>query len=111
MAEVRFRSTCPVCKNPDYYYYWIHADCGGDLYLNSDAELTCDECYDSDYVFRWKFDCGRHYDEHEGGFQYGSLQGFYACLYNLSKIQNPPHNFIIDVINALYKHRDEIEEY
>ena len=32
MPEVRFRSSCPVCRNNDECYYWIYANCGGDLY-------------------------------------------------------------------------------
>ena len=62
-----------------------------------------------DYVFRWKFDCGK-LEVHSGGFRYGSLQGFYACLLNLTKLNNPPANFILNVINVLYKHRYEIQE-
>ena len=34
MPIVRFRSSCPACLNPEECYYWIHSNCGGDLYLN-----------------------------------------------------------------------------
>jgi hypothetical protein len=43
-------------------------------------------------------------------FRHGCLQGFYACLSNLTKLNNPPGNFILDVINVLYEHKYEIPE-
>jgi len=108
MPFVRFRSSCPVCLNSEKCYYWIHANCGGDLYLNENAILLCDSCDVKNFVFRWKFDCGK-YGTHSGGFKYGCLQGFYACLSNLTKLNNPPCNFIVNVIKVLYEHRNEIK--
>ena len=107
MPEVRFRSSCPFCLKNDKCYYWIHANCGGDLYLNERAMLICDYCNRQDFVFRWKFDCG-NYNTHSCGFSYGCLQGFYACLSNLTKLEGAPGNFILDVVNVLYQHRYEI---
>lgn len=109
MPIVRFRSSCPACLNPEECYYWIHSNCGGELYMNEKAILVCDSCYKQDFVFRWKFDCGK-YGVHCGGFRHGCLQGFYACLSNLTKLNNPPGNFILDVINVLYEHKYEIPE-
>lgn len=108
MPFVRFRSSCPVCLNSEKCYYWIHENCGGDLYLNENAILLCDSCDVKNFVFRWNVDCGK-YGTHRGGFRYGCLQGFYACLSNLTKLNNPPCNFIVNVINVLYQHRDEIK--
>ena len=109
MPIVRFRSSCPACCNPEECYYWVHSNCGGDLYLNENAILICDSCDTEDYVFRWKFDCGK-YRVHNGGFKYGCLQGFYACLSSLTKLNNPPGNFIMNVMNVLYAHKYEIQE-
>ena len=56
MTAVRFQSTCPACPNKQYYY-WVHHNCGGDLYLDNNAMLFCADCLKEDYVFRWRFDC------------------------------------------------------
>lgn len=107
MVSVRFQSTCPACQNSNYYF-WIHHNCGGDLYLDNNAMLICERCQVKDYIFRWKFDCGnRDNGSHRGGFELGCLQGFLACLSNLGKLQNPPGNFIIDVTRVLMEHQDE----
>ena len=107
MPQVRFQSECPACPNKTDYY-WIHAFCGGDLYLNNEAMLICNSCSRKDLIFRWKFDCGnRNNRAHEGGFEYGCLQGFLACLSNLGKLQNPPGNFIMDVTRVLIEHQSE----
>lgn len=110
MVKVRFQSSCPSCSNMNYYY-WIHHNCGGDLYLDNRANLICDLCDREDYIFRWKFDCGnRNNGAHKGGFEYGCLQGFLACLSNLGKLENPPGNFIVEVTAILLAHRNEFRE-
>lgn len=110
MVRVRFQSTCPACQNFNFYY-WIHYNCGGDLYLDNNAMLICNRCEISDYIFRWKFDCGnRDNYAHRGGFEYGCLQGFLACLSNLGKLQNPPGNFIIEVTRVLMDHQNEFRQ-
>lgn len=110
MPEVRFQSTCPACKNSNYYY-WIHAYCGGDLYLNNQAMLICHYCNRKDLIFRWKFDCGnRDNGAHKGGFEYGCLQGFLACLSNLGKLENPPGNFIVEVTTILMQHQNKFRQ-
>ena len=110
MGKVRFQSTCPSCLNNNYYY-WIHSGCGGDLYLDNNAKLICERCWREDYIFRWKFDCGnRDNGAHRGGFEYGCLQGFLACLSNLGKLQNPPGNFIIEVTKVLMDHQNEFRQ-
>ena len=53
MQFVRFRSPYPVCNDGDFY--WNHEDFGEDLYLNQNAKLFCNSCFESDFVFRWKF--------------------------------------------------------
>ena len=110
MVKVRFQSTCPVCSwiNSNFYY-WVHHNCGGDLYLDNYGYLICEDGDAEDFVFRWKFDCGK-YRVHSGGFKYGCLQGFYACLSSLTKLNNPPGNFIMNVMNVLYAHKYEIQE-
>ena len=105
MLNVRFQSSCPACRNPGSFY-WVHANCGGDLYLNNQAKLICNYCLKEDYIFRWKFDCGNS-GYHRGGFEYGCLQGFYDCLSNIGKLQNPPLNYIFQVTNALFQHQNE----
>ena len=110
MVKVRFQSTCPSCLNNNYYY-WIHSGCGGDLYLDNNAKLICERCWREDYIFRWKFDCGnRDNGAHRGGFEYGCIQGFLACLSNLGKLQNPPGNFIIEVTKVLMDHQNEFRQ-
>ena len=110
MVKVRFQSTCPACRNNNYYF-WVHSGCGGDLYLDNNAKLICDDCFAEDYIFKWKFDCGnRENNVHNGGFEYGNLQGFLACLSNLGRLQNPPGNFIIEVTQVLMMHKDEFNQ-
>ncbi len=110
MPQVRFQSECPACPNKTDYY-WVHAFCGGDLYLNNEAMLICNSCSRKDLIFRWKFDCGnRNNDAHKGGFEYGCYQGFLACLSSLGRLQNPPGNFIIDVTNILMQHQNEFRQ-
>lgn len=112
MVRVRFQSTCPVCSwiNSNFYY-WVHHNCGGDLYLDNYGYLICDDGDAEDFVFRWKFDCGkRNNGVHKGGFERGCLQGFLACLSNLGKLQNPPGNFIIDVTRVLMEHQHEFSQ-
>jgi len=53
MQFVRFRSPYPVCNDGDFY--WNHEDFGEDLYLNQNAKLFCNSCFEADFVFRWKF--------------------------------------------------------
>lgn len=53
MQFVRFRSPCPVCNDEDFY--WNHEGFGEDLYLNQNAKLFCNSCFEADFVFRWKF--------------------------------------------------------
>lgn len=110
MVRVRFQSSCPSCQN-DGFFYWIHHNCGGNLYLDNNAKLICDSCFRQDYIFRWKFDCGLRYNNaHRGGFEFGCLQGFVACLSNLGKLRNPPANFILDVMSVLMAHQNEFNQ-
>lgn len=110
MVKVRFQSSCPSCRNPEFYY-WVHNNCNGDLYLDNRAMLSCNSCYREDYIFRWKFDCGnREYDAHRGGFEKGCLQGFLMCLSNLGKLENPPGNFILEVTQILMQHQNEFKQ-
>ena len=109
MVKVRFQSSCPStnCRNTGFYY-WIHHNCGGDLYLNNYGKLICNDCNTEDFIFRWKFDCkNRNKEAHKGGFGYGCFQGFLACLSSLGKLQNPPRNFILDVTKVLFEHQNE----
>ena len=52
IQKVRFKSICPAhgCKNIEY---WTHANCGGALYLDNRAMLTCDRGDAEDYIFNW----------------------------------------------------------
>ena len=110
MVKVRFQSSCPACRNPDFYY-WVHHRCEGDLYLDNRAMLSCDLDDREDYIFRWKFDCGnRDNGAHSAGFEYGCLQGFLACLSNLGKLENPPSNFIVEVTQVLMAHQNEFRQ-
>lgn len=114
MIKVRFQSSCPVCKNPNFFY-WVHGDdrCyrKGNLFLDNKAMLSCDSCPAKDYIFRWKFNCGQiNNGFHKCGFESGNLQGFLACLSNLGKLENPPGNFIIEVTQILMAHQNEFKE-
>ena len=112
MSRVRFQSTCPARKCPkNDFYFWAHANCGGALFLNNRGILSCNACPQEDFIFRWKFDCGyRNNRALEGGFEFGCLQGFLACLSSLGKLQNPPGNFIIEVTQVLMQHQNEFKE-
>ena len=111
IQKVRFKSTCPAhgCKNIEYY--WAHANCGGALYLDNRAMLTCDRGDAEDYIFNWKFDCGfRNGGSHKAGFEKGCFQGFLSCISSLLKLKNPPLNFIFRVTQILIQHKDEFNE-
>lgn len=110
MPQVRFQSSCPACRNSSFYY-WVHHKCEGDLYLNNEAYLICNKCLTKDFIFRWKFDCGnRNNGAHKAGFSYGCYQGFLSCLSNLGKLENPPANFITDILGILMAHKNEFNE-
>ena len=109
MNRVRFQSTCPACRNNEFYFW--SCNCGGDLYLDNKAYLICDKCDSRNFIFRKKFDCGNRDDgAHSGGHEYGSYQGFLACLSSLGKLQNPPARFIPDVIDVLIQHQNEFRQ-
>ena len=110
MFRVRFQSSCPTCGSLGPFL-WTHHNCGGNLYLDNNAMLICDSCPAEDYIFRWKFDCKERVNYvHKGGFEFGCLQGFLACLSNLGKLQNPPANFILDVTSVLMAHQNEFRQ-
>lgn len=110
MNRVRFQSSCPSCPNNNFYY-WVHYTDNGILFLDNRAILSCDLCHLSDYIFRWKFECGyRVNGAHSGGFEKGCLQGFLACLSNLGKLENPPGNFIVEVTQILMAHQNEFRQ-
>ena len=101
--------TCPgpTCKNPNNVL-WRHQGCGSKVYLDNRAIVTCSNGDLEDYIFRLRFDCEyRLNGSHKTGYEYGSLQGFFACLSSLQKTQNPPKNFIYEVTQVLMKHQHE----
>ena len=107
--KVPLRCTCPSssCHYPNNIL-WSHQNCGGKLYLDNRAIVTCVNGDLEDYIFRLKFDCGyRLNGSHKAGYEYGSLQGFFACLSSLQRTQNPPKNFIYEVTQVLMKHQHE----
>ena len=110
IKKVRFKSTCPFshCRNPNIYY-WTHSNCGGDLYLDNRAMLTCDRGDAEDYIFNWRFDIGFR-GESEAGFEKGCYPDFFACLSSLATLNNPPVNFIAEVTKILLQHKDEFNE-
>ena len=115
MPKVRFQSVCPAheCKDNETYT-WAHYNCPGgrgELYLDNRAMITCSSCPLEDFVFRCQFDCGkRNGIIHRAGFEYGCFQGFLACLSSLSKLENPPGNFIVEVTGILMDHKNEFRE-
>ena len=115
IPKVRFKSTCPSrshkCQSNLIEHYWTHANCGGDLYLDNRAMLTCDRGDAEDYIFNWKFICGYTDDgAHKAGFEKGCFQSFLACISSLGKLKNPPKNFIFQVTQILMQHKDEFYE-
>ena len=106
--KVPLRCGCPSCPNPEANIPWAHQKCGGKLYLDNRAIVTCVNGDLENYIFRLKFDCKyRLNGAHKAGYEYGSLQGFFACLSSLQKTQNPPKNFIYEVTQVLMKHQHE----
>ena len=113
IQKVRLKSICPTYdyKFKNIEYYWTHANCGGALYLDNRAMLTCDRGDAEDYIFNWKFDCGyRNGGSRKAGFEKGCFQGFLSCLSSLSNLRNPPLNFIFQVTQILMQHKDEFNE-
>jgi hypothetical protein len=101
--------TCPgpTCKNPKNVL-WRHQGCGSKVYLDNRAIVTCPNGDLEDYIFRLRFDCEyRLNGSHKTGYEYGSLQGFFACLSSLQRTQNPPKNFIYEVTQVLMEHQHE----
>lgn len=54
---------CPICNQegrpvaPDF---WVHADCGGDIYIGENAYYRCKDCGHTDHLMKWKYWCQGH---------------------------------------------------
>lgn len=47
----------PRIQDPQHHcYYWHHKDCGGDIYIGSDATLYCPKCGSSAHVLHLELD-------------------------------------------------------
>ena len=91
--KVPLRCTCPSCHNPNNIL-WSHQNCGGKLYLDNRAIVTCVNGDLENYIFRLKFDCKyRLNGSHKAGYEH--------------RTQNPPKNFIYEVTQVLMKHQHE----
>ena len=74
----RLYITCPVCLDRGGEYgrpeYWRHGNCGGDIYVGSDARYYCDKCGRNEHVLKWKYKCPQcsnvddYYVGEEGSF-------------------------------------------
>ena len=103
--------SCSKVSKKRFFFGFMHANCEGVLFLNNRDILSCNACDAEDFIFRWKFDFGyRNNRSLEGGFEFGCLQGFLACLSSLGKLQNPPGNFIVEVTQVLMQHQYKFKE-
>lgn len=54
---------CPICNQegrpvaPDF---WVHADCGGDIYIGENAYYRCNDCGHTDHLMKWRYWCQGH---------------------------------------------------
>lgn len=88
-SKYPFFTPCPVegCKNNKEKYQWIHAYCGKKMYINSDAELECENGHCADMI-DWFFRCENH------DFQKCSKQSLLLCLTIIAKTEKLDDNAI-----------------
>lgn len=54
---------CPICNQegrPAPPEFWIHGDCGGDIYIGENACYLCKDCGYTDHLMKWKYWCPNH---------------------------------------------------
>lgn len=76
------RENCPK-KDVTSPSYWYHKDCGGQLKIGLDLDITCASCGTYDNWKNWKFKCRNHplYKEISNNLD------FYDSLGNLLSIR------------------------
>ena len=93
-VKYRFRTPCPaICHQtrPTEVINWVHADCGGEMYVRSDAYLECSKGH-SHRMIDWKFKCSEH------DYKEASLDGYIYALYILAQAGTPQE--LIRAVNA-----------
>jgi hypothetical protein len=62
MGAQPLKISCPVldCKDKQIKTWYHGDDCGGDIWVNSDAYLICWRCEEKHIIFHWNFKCKGH---------------------------------------------------
>ena len=58
--KIIFRSKCPFCDNNDGIIEWKHSGCQGIGYLDTNGDITCENCNTKINLLNTRFDCGMH---------------------------------------------------
>ena len=103
----RFKCICPRCGRGDKDDDWYHSEdsccsTSGWLYINSECEIKCDDCYDRinqspSFIIRWKFKCSKH-KGYKNPDKFGVLNAIsYICSNN--NIPDSVRTKMIDIVN------------
>ena len=57
-----FLSRCPVDSSRGHGApsFWMHGECGGDIYIGDDATFYCKSCGTKFHIFHARFTCPSH---------------------------------------------------
>jgi hypothetical protein len=73
---------CPVCNSRGIFTeqsYWLHHNCGGSMFVGSNALYKCTKCGGSSHVTKWKYICPTH-SGRQGRFMTVAGTGTPVCL-------------------------------
>ncbi|CAG8604953.1 12555_t:CDS:1, partial [Cetraspora pellucida] len=64
VQKIDLYMSCPVsrtgCTKQSNPGYWEHANCGGRMYIDTDADMGCYKCNYWSHWKNWGFACSRH---------------------------------------------------
>ena len=117
---VDLRMKCPVpigpgrdqCPWKDKAHYWIHADCGGYLYISNDRppRIRCEECYTSSSWENWSFAC----TSHPLRYCQSNYKDFISALglaVNLEYTSEDKKNLVKEIMNIMWEEMMKREFY
>ncbi len=98
MSKYLFKAPCPVigCRNnsKDVAFQWFHADCGKKMYVNSEAQLICENGHRGDMI-DWKFKCENH------DYEEASQQGLLLSLTVMATLENIDEDWIMNTCDKV----------
>ena len=86
--KIIFRSKCPSCDNNDGIIEWKHSGCQGIGYLDTNGDITCENCYKIINLLDTQFNCSKHeylYSNYNGFNQLNTIINFILKKMNIDK--------------------------